>query len=226
MQNATTRNESGLTTTKVKVPPIRVDRTALDALRAAARTAVESAEGTAVPNQHGLDKALVTFSAVFKRKNRETVEIDGDDLDTLNEPVRSTNWSIRATPRSSLLEDNTIRLHACEGRARLKVTSRDGAWRRATIASILEVAGAYPPPCRGLHHWTARTATGIVAAAATAGGSLLAPSGLHAAVDIGLAAACGTIYGCWAIWGHGMVSKRYSHVLVLAPVDRHEDDDA
>ena len=222
----TTRNESGLTTTELKLPPIRVDRAALEALCATARTAVESARSTAVPNGHGRDNTQVTISATFKRKRGETVQIDGNDLDTLNEPVRSTDWSIRARRGSSLDEENTIGVYANGGRARLKVTSRNGAWRRATIASILEVVHAYPPPWRGLHHWTARAATAIMAAAATAAGSLLTPTGLHAAVDIGLAAACGTLYAGWAIWGHWMLSKRHTHVLVLAPVKNNEDSDA
>ena len=226
MQNARTRNESGLTTTEVKLPPIRVDRAALEALCATARTAVQNAGSTAVPNGHSLEDTRVTFSATFRRKRRETVRIDEDDLETLNEPVRSTDWSITARRRSSLIDDDTIRMHAHEGRARLKVTSRNGAWRRATVGSILEVAHAYPPPWPRLHHWTARAATGIVAAAATAAGSLLTPTGLHAAVDIGLAAACGTIWGGWATWGHWMWSKQHTHVLALTPVESNEDSDA
>ncbi len=225
----TTRNEAGLTTTQVKLPPVRVDRAALDALCDAARTAIDSANSTQVTDRHGFDEPRVMFSATFKRRrrgNRETVRIDESDLALLGEPVRTSDWSISATRRLMTMDDDTIRIHAFNGRARLSVTSRDGAWRRATIASILDVVDAYPPRYRACHHWTARAAAGIVTAAATAAGSLLTPTGLQSAIDIGLAALCGTIYGGWAMWGHSMVSKRHSHVLVLAPVDRNEDDDA
>lgn len=226
IQGETARNETGVTTAQVKLPPVRVDRAALDALCDAARTAIESADSTRIPDRHGFDEPRVMFSATWKRRNRETVRIDEGDLDTLNEPVRSHDWSLTATRRLAMVEDDAIRMHACDGRARLSVTSRDGAWRRATIASILEVVGAHPPRYRAFHHWTARAAAGIITATATAAGSLLTPTGLHAAVDMGLAALCGTVYGGWAIWGHWMVSKRHSHVLVLAPVDKDEDDDA
>ncbi len=225
-QGERTRNETGLTTAQVKLPPVRVDRAALDALCDAARTAIENADGTRIPDRHGLDEPRVNFSATWKRRNRETVRTDETDLDRLSEPVRSNDWSLTATRRLAVLEDNTIRLSVYDGRAQLSVTGRDGAWRRATIATILEVLGAYPPRCRAFHHWTARAAAGIVTAVATAAGSLLAPTGLHPAVDIGLAALCGTLYGGWAMWGHWRVSKRCSHVLVIAPVDRQEDDDA
>ena len=198
IHDETTRNETGLTTAQVKLPPVRVDRAALDALCDTARTAIESTDSTRIPDPHGFDEPRILFSATFKRgkrKNRETVQIDENDLDNLNEPVRSNDWSLTAIRRLVALDEDTIRIHACDGWARLSVTSRDGAWRRATIASILEVVDAYAPRYRACHHWTVRAAAGIVTAAATAAGSLLTPTGLHAAVDIGLAALCGTVYG-------------------------------
>ncbi len=225
-QGEKARNESGVTTAEVKLPPVRVDRAALDALCDAARTAMESADGTRVPDRHGLDEPRVTFSATWNRRNRETVRIDESDLDGLNEPVRSRDWSLSATRRLAAVDDDAIRMHACDGHTRLSVTSRDGAWRRATIASIIEVVGAHAPRYPAFHHRTTRAAAGIVTAAATAAGSLLTPTGLHPAVDIGLAALCGTVYGGWAMWGHWILSKWHSHVLVLAPVDRDEDENA
>lgn len=144
-------NDVGLTTTQVRLPPIRLDRRALDALCAAAQTAIENATNRERGHDDPFDNPHVRFSATFRRggwRRRETVEIDRSDIDHLREPVRTTDWSLNATRDFATASENSIRVHAGTGRARVIVRSGDAAWRGAAVASILEVAKAHAPRYR------------------------------------------------------------------------------
>ena len=216
-------NDVGLTTGQVRLPPIRVDRRALDALCAAARTAIENATDREPEHDDLFDKPRVRFSARFQRgrwRHRETVEIDQTDIDRLGEAVRTTEWSVNARRHPYTASECSIRIHAGIGGARLIVTSRDAAWRRAATASILEVAKAHAPRWRWGHHWSARAGTGIAAALATATTALLTPSELGTGIDAALATFNAIVLGGWTTAIHTMTSNRRSHLLVLGPDDK------
>ena len=219
-EQSRTTNNVGVTTVEVKLPPIRVDRGALDALCAAARTAIENATQWKPENHDLLDKPRFSFSARFKRggwRQRETVEIDETHIDRLSEPVRTTDWSVNATHDLWTPSEHAIRIHAGIGRTRVTVTSPDAAWRRAAVASILDVARAHAPKHRWVHHWTARAASGTTVGLATAAASLLWPSELGTAADAAIGAFNAIVLGGWATALHAMASNRRSHVLTLEP---------
>ena len=225
MQKQHRSNEVGLTTTRVRLPPIRLDRRALDALCAAAQTAIENATNRERGHDDPFDNPHVRFSATFRRggwRRRETVEIDRTDIDHLREPVRTTNWSLNATHDFATAGEHSIRIHAGIGRARLIVKSGDTAWRDAAVASMLEVADTHAPKYRWPHHWSARAGSGIAAALATATAVLLTPSELGTAIDAAIAALNAVVLGGWTTAIHTMASNRRSHLLVLEP---HENGD-
>ena len=220
------RGEAGLTTRRVKLPPIRCDRRALDALCAAARTAVENATNAEPEEQDRFESARVRFSATFQRgrwRQRESVAIDETDIDRLSEPVRTTDWSVNATRYLATASEHSIRIHAGIGHARLIVTSPDAAWRSAAIASILDVARAHAPKHRWSHHWTARAGTGMTVGLATAAAALLTAEGVTA-TDAALTALDAVVLGGWGTALHAMASNRRSHVLRLEPNEKSNEN--
>ena len=220
-------NDVGLTTTQVRLPPIRLDRRALDALCATAQTAIENARSRERGDDDPFDNPQVRFAATFRRggwRRRETVEIDRTDIDHLVEPVRTTNWSLNATRHLATASEHSIRIHAGTGRARLIVRSGDAAWRGAAVASILDVAEAHGPRCRWPHHWSARAGSGIAAGLATATAILLTPSELGTAIDTAIAALNALVAGGWTMAIHTMASNRRSHLLVLGSREKDEDN--
>ena len=226
MQTQQRNNDVGVTTGQVRLPPIRVDRRALDALCAAAQTAIDNATNPERGHDDPFDNPRVRFSATFRRggwRRRETVEIDESDIDHLREPVRTTYWSLNATRHLATASEHSIRIHAGTGRARMIVKSGDAAWRGAAVASILEVAEAHAPKYRWPHHWSARAGSGIAAALATATAILLTPSELGTVMDAAIAGLNALALGGWTTAIHTMASNRRSHLLVLGP--REKDDD-